>query len=285
MIFGSPLDNMVLSGTKTMTRRKVKPGRISGTVAPCTYHPDRHYAVQRHRGGLEVARITILEVRREPVGEISHPDARLEGFLSTAHFADYWMRLHDSGWPPSTRCPDCDAEDWNPGIDHCATCEDNRRIYRDVDADEVLDRFQNRHAEKEVWAIRFELRDPPHLLAQTGTSPRYRQLPSGRVEYVADAHEAESDLGYTTRERDALPDEPEAIPPQLLQHYTNDAEERFEGLPGRRNDQTRKRIRALHERVRRLTSAGIDARLTDMDPALTTIEQHLDLLEQQRGAA
>jgi hypothetical protein len=69
--------------------------------------------------------------------------------------------------------------------------------------------FDQRHADPPVWAIRFELdtRHVPRLV--------HRQ----------------SERGYTSNERDALPDEPEAIDAATLADYTADAHDRFAGQP------------------------------------------------------
>ena len=93
MIFKPELVNLILAGKKTQTRRPLFYD-IHGKVIPCRYKVGKTYAVQPGRGKHQVARIEILEVRRESWGAISEPDAIAEGF--TAGWADgiqrpaYW---------------------------------------------------------------------------------------------------------------------------------------------------------------------------------------------------
>jgi len=94
MIFKPELVKKIQAGTKTMTRRPVRPGEKS-----CTYEEGHSYAVTPGRGKLAVLRITVTEVRREHVGQINLRDARKEGFRTTGEFFDYWHRLYG---PPAT---------------------------------------------------------------------------------------------------------------------------------------------------------------------------------------
>jgi hypothetical protein len=71
--------------------------------------------------------------------------------------------------------------------------------------DELLvERFHRRHADRPVWAIRFRL----------DTSHRPRRL------------HRQSERGYTSNERDAVPEEPEAVDAATLARFADDAHER-----------------------------------------------------------
>lgn len=104
MIFKPGLVEKIIAGKKTMTRRAVKAGETACVlnlertatrfVPGCRYVPGRDYAVQKGRGGVEVARIKIELVRLELLGEITPTDAIAEGFKTTDHFFAYWERLH-----------------------------------------------------------------------------------------------------------------------------------------------------------------------------------------------
>ena len=89
MIFKPELVEKILEGSKTETRRVMKPGETE-----CRYEPARDYALQPGRGRRAVGRIAIIEVRRERLGEITHEGALREGFPTVRAFLDYWRRLH-----------------------------------------------------------------------------------------------------------------------------------------------------------------------------------------------
>lgn len=92
MIFRPELIKQIRKGKKTMTRRPVKRGKL-GEVKQ-HYAAGRSYAVQPGRGEPQTCRITVLEARRERLGDITHEDARAEGFLTTQAFFDYWRGLY-----------------------------------------------------------------------------------------------------------------------------------------------------------------------------------------------
>jgi hypothetical protein len=86
MIFAPELVKLIRARRKTQTRR-----RADGDA--CRYRQGRTYAVQPGRGKRSVARITVEDVRDEPLGAIRYPDVRREGFHTTAEFVAYWTRL------------------------------------------------------------------------------------------------------------------------------------------------------------------------------------------------
>ena len=130
MIFTPTLARAVADGRKTQTRRIVKGDK------PCRYKEGHDYAVQPGRGKQAITRLKVLEVREEPVGQVSHHDAKAEGFRNTAAFKAYWVRLYDREW----------AEE------------------HEEETDAVI-RFNARHAHRLVHVIRFELADVPRYLA------------------------------------------------------------------------------------------------------------------------
>lgn len=83
MIFKPELAAKVLSGEKTMTRRKL----------PCRYKAGRWYKVQPGRGKFHVCHVFITKVREERLGDITYADARREGFESSTKFFVYWLKL------------------------------------------------------------------------------------------------------------------------------------------------------------------------------------------------
>jgi hypothetical protein len=101
MIFAHTLES-VLSGAKTQTRRLVKAGESLTADGTCIcaasgrklYQVGRTYAVQPGRGKRAVARIRIVGLRHESLGDISAEDARAEGFSSPSAFLEAWRAIH-----------------------------------------------------------------------------------------------------------------------------------------------------------------------------------------------
>jgi hypothetical protein len=90
VIFRPELVEKFLAGQKTETRRVVQEGK------PCPYKVGRDYAVQPGRTKPGVARIRVLEVRREILGIITDDGARREGFDHRVPFFRHWGDLHGS---------------------------------------------------------------------------------------------------------------------------------------------------------------------------------------------
>lgn len=88
MIFGPEMLPKVLSGEKTVTRRRTS-----------HYVTGQTYAVQPGRGKRHVAHVRVLSANEERLWAISHRDAPREGFENPAAFMDYWTALHGS-WNP-----------------------------------------------------------------------------------------------------------------------------------------------------------------------------------------
>lgn len=185
-----------------------------------------------------VGRILITDVRREELGAITLEDAIAEGFRTRAAFADYWMRLHDPAWPVMTKvdCPHCDEEHvverWcarcngsgklsapemltgPASVDRpCPTCAATGRVWVEcpdcdlgvatVEAaasdEEILGRFNARHARRYVWVLTFVL--------ESEVRPRFLSV----------------GLGYTGSVANALPGEPPAVDAWTQQRITERA--------------------------------------------------------------
>lgn len=140
MIFKPELVALVLKGKKTATRR-IANGK------PCRYQVGQHYAVQPGRGKPQVARITILDVERQALGELTYDEAIAEGFRTRADFARYWLRLHEPDHEPNG-----------------------------ASADELLERWLEGHGHTEVWAIRFELKRQLDVVVSTTPLYLHRKL-------------------------------------------------------------------------------------------------------------
>lgn len=111
MIFQHMLDQ-VLDGTKTQTRRLVKPGQVwdsgmifSGERVTPIYRPGQTLAVCPGRGKKQVARIRVLDLKHEDVRSISVEDAKAEGWTyrplqpytadPVLWYLRLWASMHD----------------------------------------------------------------------------------------------------------------------------------------------------------------------------------------------
>jgi hypothetical protein len=114
MQFKPELIEKILSGQKTQTRRPVKPGetlepyplsalRTNEEWQLAVFLPSgqvkwgigRTYAVCPGRGKKQVARIRVLDRRREDVRNISEADAMAEGFSNDRLFLMTWCEFYD----------------------------------------------------------------------------------------------------------------------------------------------------------------------------------------------
>lgn len=100
----------VLNGTKTQTRRLVKPytsylkyTEADGETINAVLQNNREqwrvgktYAVQPGRGQKAIGRIRITGIRQERLQDIIIDDVRAEGFASTYHFSKQWEAIHTS---------------------------------------------------------------------------------------------------------------------------------------------------------------------------------------------
>jgi hypothetical protein len=106
----------VLNGSKTQTRRIVKPNHeydqwdhkvVSLTIdllplpahmvgrKTTVYQVGKTYAVQPGRGKAAVGRIEITGIKREDVRDISNEDVRAEGYKHVRDFLHVWCGMHD----------------------------------------------------------------------------------------------------------------------------------------------------------------------------------------------
>lgn len=94
MIFQPDAVTLIRDKRKTQTRRPVKHNREFGYEMPGRYLPDRVYSVQPGRGKRAVCQLTVTEVRKERLGDITLDDIRREGFKFPGEFWQRWEQLH-----------------------------------------------------------------------------------------------------------------------------------------------------------------------------------------------
>jgi len=95
MIFSPELAAKVLSGEKTVTRRRLahRDGR------PIRYKVGGVYAVQPGRGKPHLGHIRVNTIDTEELQEMTEEESQREGFASLSAFVDYWVALHHI-WNP-----------------------------------------------------------------------------------------------------------------------------------------------------------------------------------------
>lgn len=267
MIFGADLRHKIVTGRKTMTRRPVKEPqlvrrtiKINGERRPAG--PERwtrpfepkvggRIAVQPGRGQHAVAHILVADVRRELVGEITYEDARREGFRTTEEFKVYWVRLYDRAWI-----------DRQERVVHPDGVVETLELLTDED---LVARFDERHANRLVWVIGFELARDEHPLFLT---PAARE-PSGGAEDSDDAH------GYTENPSRALLDAGEVLDRRTADRFTTQARARDDARAAEqraRQLQARARTLRRHLRAPQLPAGRTDAQLT---AELVSVEEQL----------
>jgi len=72
---------------KTQTRRLAQ--------GDCKYFVGQIHAALPNRGIKQIAKIRILEIRKEDVRHISKPDLLAEGFSNPLDFLKTWVNMHD----------------------------------------------------------------------------------------------------------------------------------------------------------------------------------------------
>lgn len=106
----------VLSGEKTVTRRRSSGGRIR-------YSEGRSFAIQAGRGMPAVGRIRVLSVRSEKLRAITEDEALREGFGSVDDFRDFWESLYGPrSWKGTVARIEFGLEDAEGNVALAITC-------------------------------------------------------------------------------------------------------------------------------------------------------------------
>lgn len=220
MIFRPQLARMVREGRKTQTRRLVDDRQ------PCRYSPGRVYPVQPGRGKRAIARVQVVDVARQQLGEITERAARAEGFTGRGQFFAYWRIIHRLGLRQELRdvlervvdAPGpLGAEQLHPGLARTTVrwrlrdlrdrglleqLDDGRWEITNDGAELLTDELEGIDLETPVWAITFQLAavavEVPVFLTHSVSA-------SGVLQE-----------GYTTRRDRAMVGEPEVMDPDKL---------------------------------------------------------------------
>jgi hypothetical protein len=294
MIFKPNLIQAIQQGKKTMTRRPLKFGEKS-----CRYKPDHVYSIQPGRGRKAVCQITVTDVRAEPLGNLTLDDARREGFRTIAEFYEYWHRLYGPPTSPGVRdmerrLAELDSET-EAARAFIASIEDSRR--------RRSERLPLPALPVMVWVISFvkgDVRDAPRLIrASAPQAPVCKaplRGPDGEIVYKPSGKkkpvlcnrafedgqdvckcgayrpdETGEDHGYTTRTRQAMSDEPEAI---------STADE-LKIVKAARKGEAQLSLKPVRDRRERLEKEvmGLHQELAERGAAHRDLERHLGRIE------
>jgi hypothetical protein len=191
----------------------------------CRFQVGKSYAVQPGRGRAARGRVLVTAVRLGLAGDVTFEDARAEGFRTRDEWRAAWVRLHDRAWLEQ----------------RCAYSAEGELVAEPGD-DALLERFAEWWADRRVWALTFRV-DTSHV-------PRMMHRQSER--------------GYTSNPRDAVPDEPEAVDAATQARITDEARRRDHARRGWLEQQALDGQRSLEEQLaevrRRGQRSGVDLR-------------------------
>lgn len=132
------------------------------------FHEGQRLSVKGYVGGPTECHVTVTSAKRVQLRDLDYPVARELGYVRVDDFQDAWVAEHDQG-------------------EYAESC--------------ILERFERRHAHREVWLLRFAVdrAETPRLLADGGREAvSYREGPDGRWQCVHRPEDAEADRGYTS---------------------------------------------------------------------------------------
>lgn len=242
MIFGPEMRRQILAGRKTVTRRPVQEPRLVRRANGTTYwtrpfgeHMAGHVVpLQPGRGEVAVAHLLITSIAAAFVGDITYLDARAEGFRTTDAFKAYWVGLYDKTWVA--------------------------REERDLE--QLVARFEARHAAARVWVVAFELTSAPlrYMSAKPPDPGR------GAGDYVTSPARALEPV--------------EVVGDDLLERFAQSAREDHAARQAGADDELFAERRSLEERARVLLKAAAERGVDTRDDR-RVIERRLDAIEKR----
>jgi hypothetical protein len=141
------------------------------------FHSGQRLSLKAFVGGSTLAHLVVSDAERIQLGQVDYGLVRELGYHRVDAFRIAWVEDHDQAWLE--------------GVD----------AFIDTVADGMLERFQRRHAHREVWVVRFALdrTETPRMLAQAGRDRgSFAVGPDNRWRYRPSAEDAEADRGYTS---------------------------------------------------------------------------------------
>lgn len=180
MIFDTAQVHLIVTGRKTQVRHPV--GDVPLIGAP--FNPGRRITVRRRgapAGSDPTGHIIVTACAPQRLGDITPQQAAAEGHRSTAAFKIWWIDTHDTAWA------DRHADD-------------------DLRLAAFLARFDQKHADRTVWAITFAFdQDHGRFLHRDPARPPttvLAQAAAGEPEMVDEARQQRITREAHDRDRD-----------------------------------------------------------------------------------
>jgi hypothetical protein len=254
LVLGLTEARLVALGQRTTHLLPVKPSHhrkrfLSG----------QRLAVKAYVGGPTECHVVVTDAQRVQLGHVDYAAVRELGYPYLDAFRVAWVDEHETTWRAGETVAEVD----------------------------LLERFDRRHAHKEVWLVRFALdrTEVPRMLAQAGRDQgSYVAGPDRRWRYQPGTEDAETDRGYTSSDSLALRDAGRAL--------KDDEWEQHIGRPARVRETQRQAMihadRITQTTSERLTAARAAAQAKGFDmrdefrryDRLVLRERHGDALEQ-----
>jgi hypothetical protein len=165
---------LVAHGQRTTHLLPVKPSHHRKR-----FHEGQRLTVKAFVGGPTECHVTVTDAQRVQLGQVDYAAVRELGHPYLDAFRAAWVAEHE---------PDHEGD--------------------------ALERFDRRHAHREVWLVRFALdrTEVPRMLAQAGRDQgSYVAGPDRRWRYQPGTEDAETDRGYTSADSLSLRDAGRAL--------------------------------------------------------------------------
>lgn len=172
------------------------------------FAPEQRLAVRGYVGGSTLAHLIVTDAERIQLGHVDYGLVRELGYIRLDAFQLAWIREHDEPWWRGVQ----ERLEGQPPTDETF--------------DEFMERFQRRHAHREMWVIRFALdrTETPRMLAQAGRDRGSHYIGSdGRWHYRPGAEDAEADRGYTSVDALSLRDVGRALDDEAWERHVGKA--------------------------------------------------------------
>jgi hypothetical protein len=159
LVTGLRIASEIQYGRRTTYMLPVKPNHHRRR-----FHEGQRLSLKAFVGGSTLAHVVVSDAQRIQLGQVDYGLVRELGYVRLDQFQEAWVAEHEPGLRPK-RCPDChlgQQEEADGVLYRCLTCAGRGEVPVDP-----LERFQRRHAHREVWVIRFAVdrAQAPRLLA------------------------------------------------------------------------------------------------------------------------
>jgi hypothetical protein len=161
LVLGTSEARLVVHGHRTTHLTLVKPSHHHKR-----YLAGARLAVKAYVGGVTECHVVVSDAQRIQLGQVDYSLVRELGYVRLDQFQEAWVDEHDPAFEG-----------------------------------DALERFQRRHAYREVWVIRFAVdhTETPRMLAQAGRDrASFVEGPDHRWRYRPGTEDAETDRGYTS---------------------------------------------------------------------------------------